>query len=1497
MFTLIPDGCVRFAARFARSSALLVALTLLCLTAGFPARGQEDPLAPDISIAPDGATYSIAASTREEAVYAGGQEVEVTLVFGDSDGVNKNTLNVSVSSPGQAVPVTRTSLTSNEPTLARAKYKFTLFDQGDHVLNVSIADNTGKVGTRRATFKFVYTDPALPIVRLDPHHNDYRDTTIGAATLSYSMPGYTSFGVARAIGLRYDSEQADPTGFVQLDADISTFRRSYYQGGAYSLTIVDPSANNAPVTQETFWQLSGGRQRLAAHWSMRGRPTGAYNYVAQVRAYRSDGTAPALTQVPFRILVVNQVSSRYGRGWTVAGIQRIHSANPDTDDGFLLEEGTGVVRWFAKESCGYPLCTYRAPRGDFSRIVYDRVANEWVRTYTDNSVATFAGRGQGLLIKTSDPFGRTTTYSWQLPADGQNIPLLAQVADPAGKVTTLTYHGGNYLGEIVDPAGRHAWFYGSHANLGPIYGPTSEANLSLAYDANNKVTSYTDARGTWNIEYDAFRRMTSLKAPSIAIGRPEVRFKSLEAALLPPCPAASPKCWRPAVPSGEAYMTVTDPGGHETKVASDRYGGPVTVIDPSGMAVTTLRTADGLAWQTTSSLQTSTIGWTATGQKLSEEVNGTLTFHGSVAGTRHDYINEQGEGRWFTYGDRGQLLKTWIGKKTDSSRTATVYTYDSLYRLISVVGPNGERTEWSYEPVWQNVSEVRWLDGSGKWQKQTFAYDTAGRVQSTTNALGETAVTTYDKLNRPVQVVDAERVLEFDYTGLDLTAVTVPGGNKYSYRYNALGWLESETFPDGKSRSVTYNIDGLVTGQTDRRGRTVALQYDPAHRVTSALADGQTTNNASITIAYPPAYTAGAKIVLQNGEVQESFAFGNDGSIASTTYAMGSRSYVIDRILDAYNGWEQTGIDIHGYYGTAHQHTDFVRYETERNPADPALLSAFHIDDYDPSTYTMKRTSLAFDTSGRHIKTTFANSVVQQNTYNNLGLRTFTTFTPASSLSASYEYDALGRLKSRGATGQSTKVYHYDRYARLQYFQRSNWHPTAGWVAAYDEHWSYDLAGNRYNKGGTIEPNSNRYLTYDGYSLEYDPEGNLTRRYKAGYEQRLEWNALGQLSSVTTNGTTVTYGYTPSGLRFRRTAGGTSRYYVYFDGDLLLELGNDGLPVRRYVHLPGTDKPLSVIETVAGVERTYYFALDHPGHVLALMNSSGAVTATYDYLPFGAETTAASDGQPLRFMARELDFSTGLYYVRNRWYDPALARFVSEDPIGLAGGLNTYAYVDNDPVNRRDPSGLSPCSEKDRKKESYNKCEDPILLDAITVVARRKTQPSSSENYDYYPLPGRRADVGRFFGSGVDSVPSVGPPRPSVSGAPPQPSRQCGRASIIAGANVLLDLASTLGPGMILKAGRVVAKSGGMVPLFTKASLGINRGRDGAAVLTMTNHARVWGAVAATTSSSIAMGQMESQLASDGGYGVIDALIDLTPGLNSIEAIDTALGACFGEGK
>jgi len=147
---------------------------------------------------------------------------------------------------------------------------------------------------------------------------------------------------------------------------------------------------------------------------------------------------------------------------------------------------------------------------------------------------------------------------------------------------------------------------------------------------------------------------------------------------------------------------------------------------------------------------------------------------------------------------------------------------------------------------------------------------------------------------------------------------------------------------------------------------------------------------------------------------------------------------------------------------------------------------------------------------------------------------------------------------------------------------------------------------------------------------------------------------------------------------------------------------------------PGVDAPLSVRAWSGSTPGSAnYYVLEQPGHVVGLANSSSQVANQYKYTPWGQpESTSEAVAQPLRFMARELDATTGLYYVRARWYDPALARFNSEDPIGLEGGINPYAYMGNEPQNGRDPFGLDPwimvvwqmCSSGDRSIEEIEFC-------------------------------------------------------------------------------------------------------------------------------------------------------------------------------------------------
>ena len=136
-----------------------------------------------------------------------------------------------------------------------------------------------------------------------------------------------------------------------------------------------------------------------------------------------------------------------------------------------------------------------------------------------------------------------------------------------------------------------------------------------------------------------------------------------------------------------------------------------------------------------------------------------------------------------------------------------------------------------------------------------------------------------------------------------------------------------------------------------------------------------------------------------------------------------------------------------------------------------------------------------------------------------------------------------------------------------------------------------------------------------------------------------------------------------------------------------MQLDGSGNRTFEYSYQAGLDAPVAV---KASGSTMYYYQLDQSGNVAAVWNTSNSIVARYTYDPYGY--TVASSGsvtQPLRWKGREYDSETGLYYMRARYYDPTVERFISEDPIGLVGGINPYAYADGEPVNRADPSGLA----------------------------------------------------------------------------------------------------------------------------------------------------------------------------------------------------------------
>jgi RHS repeat-associated protein len=207
---------------------------------------------------------------------------------------------------------------------------------------------------------------------------------------------------------------------------------------------------------------------------------------------------------------------------------------------------------------------------------------------------------------------------------------------------------------------------------------------------------------------------------------------------------------------------------------------------------------------------------------------------------------------------------------------------------------------------------------------------------------------------------------------------------------------------------------------------------------------------------------------------------------------------------------------------------------------------------------------------------------------------------------------------------------------------------------------------------------ANEQTTFAGATLQYDANGNLTNDGTNTYV----WDARNRLVSMS-GGATANFQYDVFGRRVSKSVNSVGGQYIYDGINILSEIGG-GAVSATYLQNIKTDERF-VQQTAGGAN---FFHADRLGSTLSLTSQNSASLTSYSYDSFGKTTSANSLSNPFQFTGRENDL-TGLYYYRARYYHPNLQRFISEDPVRrLAGQINFYAYVGNDPVNGKDPLGL-----------------------------------------------------------------------------------------------------------------------------------------------------------------------------------------------------------------
>ncbi|MBZ2210049.1 DUF2235 domain-containing protein [Massilia sp. R798] len=334
---------------------------------------------------------------------------------------------------------------------------------------------------------------------------------------------------------------------------------------------------------------------------------------------------------------------------------------------------------------------------------------------------------------------------------------------------------------------------------------------------------------------------------------------------------------------------------------------------------------------------------------------------------------------------------------------------------------------------------------------------------------------------------------------------------------------------------------------------------------------------------------------------------------------------------------------------------------------------------------------------------------------------------PNALLDHRYLWDLEGNLLLQVAN-DGTSTYAYDAQNRLIVSAtalKANRTPPVLSVSRY----AYDGAGNRLlsqqdigsqdeltvaTHAARYAPGSQRWL---GDTATTSPVYDSTGQPIAAGTKHYRWDAAGQLREVHVgNKVLARYRYDHRGLRVSKETGGALRHYLYEDRKLRAELTADGKITRQYVYL--ADQVVAVIDcdgalpadrsrspfaqavadlgtVVAGwfsrPDATAYLHTNYLGAVEAATDREGKLLWRAAYHPYGK--LARLSAQPgfqlnLRLPGQYLDAETGLHYNDRRYYDPELGRYLTPDPIGLQGGVNSYAYVDGNPLKYVDPSGL-----------------------------------------------------------------------------------------------------------------------------------------------------------------------------------------------------------------
>ena len=524
----------------------------------------------------------------------------------------------------------------------------------------------------------------------------------------------------------------------------------------------------------------------------------------------------------------------------------------------------------------------------------------------------------------------------------------------------------------------------------------------------------------------------------------------------------------------------------------------------------------------------------------------------------------------------------------------------------------------------------------------------------------------YDALDRLVRRQEADSSnTYFEYNHADTVAkVTDPRGRPTTYAYDGFGLLRSQTSPDTGTTSLQYNTLGQHTGITRPSGSVITYSYDAIGRKVTAVAGGQTQS-----FAYDSCnYGKGKVCSVSDPTGSVTYAYNPQGRVVSQVSLMpssGGATYTysydaIDRLVGSgYPGGVGVG------YGYANGR---LRAVTARiDGVDYNVATNLQYQPFGPvKSWTFGNgltRGIAYDLDGR---------VTELNTKNGASF--------VQRLAYLYSvHDEVSKITD-GVNAALTQTYAFDRLSRL----------TSVTATGANEAFTWDATGNRLSHvwGGatdsyTIASQSNRLSAITGTratNYTYDANGNTI----SGEGATFTYGPFNRLATATKSGIATSYSINALGQRvYKKVGTGAHHWFTYSAaGQMLGEFQGVWM---HYVRLPD-GAPLARIKS----GQLIMIHTDHLGRPELVTNSAKAVVWRASNFAFDRTATLDSiGGLNLGFPGQYFDVETGAWYNYFRTYNPRTGRYLESDPIGIAGGLNTYAYAGGNPISFFDTLGLA----------------------------------------------------------------------------------------------------------------------------------------------------------------------------------------------------------------